>query len=339
MTQTVVYVSCTESREIQVFSLAADSGELRLRQSLATDGAPQPLKLSPNGRVLYAGMGFANALLALSVDPDSGELGVLGSAAAPEKPTYVSCDQAMRMAFSASYGGNTLSVFPLDAQGAPLPVSQHEPDLPHAHAALADASGRWLLVPVLAADAIRVYRLNDDEGITPNVPAMVQVRSGSGPRHIVFSPDDARVYCLNELDSTIDRFDFDAVSGTLILKQSISILPPGFAGKPWAAELRATPDGRFLYASERTASVIAAIATDVQTGAMTPIDHYPTETQPRGMGIAPSGRWLVAAGQLSNQITVYALDPATGRLVAKQRYAAGRDPICVEIASLPGAEA
>jgi len=336
MTQTVVYVSCAESREIQVFSLATDSGELRLRQSLATDGVPQPLRLSPHRRVLYAGMGFANALLALAIDPDSGELSVLGSAAAPEKPTYVSCDPEMRVAFSASYGGNTLSVFPLDAQGAPLPVSQHETALPHAHAALTDAGGGWLLVPVLAADTIRVYRLNNDESITPNVPAMVRTRSGSGPRHLVFSPDDARVYCLNELDSTIDRFDFDANAGTLTLRQSISILPPGFTGKPWSAELRATPDGRFLYASERTASVIAAFATDLQSGAMTLIDHYPTETQPRGMGIDPSGRWLVAAGQLSNQLTVYALDPATGRLAARQRYATGRDPICVEIASLPG---
>jgi 6-phosphogluconolactonase len=339
MTQTVVYVSCAESREIQVFLLAADSGELRLRQSLATDGVPQPLRLSPDRRVLYAGLGFENALLALAVDPESGGLSVLGRVAAPEKPTYVSCDGAMRMAFSASYGGNTLSVFPLNAQGAPLPVSQHEINLPHAHAALADTSGRWLLVPLLAADAIRVYRLNDDASIAASEPLIAKARAGSGPRHFVFSPDEARVYCLNELDGTIDRFDFDAASGTLTMRQSISILPPGFSGKPWAAELRTTPDGRFLYASERTASVIAAFSADLETGALQPIDHYPTETQPRGMGIAPSGRWLVAAGQLSNQLTVYALDPTTGRLAARQRCATGGDPICVEIAALPIAKA
>lgn len=334
MTQTVVYVSCAESREIQVFSLAADSGALRRRQSLATVGVPQPLRLAANGRVLYAGIGFEHALLALAIAPESGELNVLGSTPAPEKPTYVSCDRKLRMAFSASYGGNTLSVFPLDAQGAPLAVSQHETDLPNAHSALADSSGRWLIVPMLAADALRVYRI--DGRITANAPAMVKVRAGSGPRHFVFSPDDTRVYCLNELDGTIDRFDFDATAGTLTLRQSISILPPGFTGKPWSAELRATPDGRFLYATERTSSVIAAFATDAQSGALTLIDHTPTETQPRGMGIDPAGRWLVAAGQLSNQLSVYALDPATGRLTDRQRYATGSDPICVEIAALPG---
>ena len=103
--------------------------------------------------------------------------------------------------------------------------------------------------------------------------------------------------------------------------------------------MRATADGRYLYATERTGSVIAALATDPQSGAMTMIAHYPTETQPRGMGIAPSGRWLIASGQLSSHVTVYALDPATGRLNASQRYATGGDPVCVEIAVLPEPEA
>lgn len=335
MTRTLVYVSCSESREIQVFSLDTDSGDIKLRQCLATAGAPQPLKFSPDQRVLYAGTGSENAILALAVDPDSGELSLIGSTPAPEKPTYVCCDRAMRTIFSASYGGNTLSVFPLDAQGAPLAVRQHETDLPHAHAALIDASNRWLLVPMLAADAIRVYRRSDDGSITPNTPAMVRVRAGSGPRHPLFSPDNQRVYCLNELDSSIDQFDFSASSGTLTLRQSLSILPPGFAGKPWAAELRATPDGRFLYATDRTASVIAAFAIAPVDGRLTLIAHTPTETQPRGMAIDPSGCWLIAAGQLSGSLTAYALDPATGRLSTGQRQATGADPICVEIMALP----
>jgi 6-phosphogluconolactonase len=333
MTRTVVYVSCSESREIQVFSLATDSGAVALRQSLATAGAPQPIRLSPDQRFLYAGTGFENALLALAVAADSGELRLIGSTPAPEKPTYLSCDRAMRTVFSASYGGNTLSVFPLDARGAPLAVRQHETGLPHAHAALVDASNRWLLVPMLAADAIRVYRRNDDDTITAH--ALATVRAGSGPRHLVFAPDNQRVYCLNELDGSIDGFAFDASSGTLTLRQSISILPPGFSGKPWAAELRATPDGRFLYATERTASVIAAFAIDPQSGQMKFIAHTATETQPRGMAIDPSGRWLIAAGQLSASLTVYALDPDSGRLSAGQRQATGADPICVEIVAWP----
>lgn len=324
MTETVVYVSCAESREIQAFSLAAESGELRRIQSLPTAGVPQPLRLSPNRRVLYAGLGFEHALLALAIAPESGELSLLGSAPAPEKPTYVACDPAMRVAFSASYGGNALSAFPLDARGAPLAASQHETELPHAHAAQVDASGRWLLVPVLGADAIRVYRLHADGRITPNAPPAIRVRADSGPRHFVFSPDNARVYCLNELDSTIDRFAFDANAGTLTLRQSLGILPPGFSGKPWSAELRATTDGRFLYASERTASIIAAFAIDPQGGALTPVAHYPTETQPRGMDIDRSPRRRRRRGRARQRKSRGSWRPGRNRVLPRRRDFARR---------------
>ncbi len=335
MTQAIVYVSCAESREIDVFALDTNSGEVRLRQRLATSGAPSPLKLSPDGRRLYAGLRAENAILALGIDSGSGELAPLGSAPAPAGPTYVACDQAMRFVFSASYGDNSLAVFPLDARGAPLAASQVETDLPRCHAALTDASNRWLLVPMLGADAIRSYRLGDDGRLTANAPAMTPVRQGSGPRHLVFSPDNRHVHCLNELDGSIDVFAFDAGAGSLALKQSISMLPHGFTGKPWAAELRVTPDGRFLYATERTASVIAVFAVDLPSGQLSLFGHYPTETQPRGMGIDPSGRWLVAAGELSGRLTVYSLNPSTGLPTAGHSHVTGDNPVCVEILSLP----
>ena len=190
-------------------------------------------------------------------------------------------------------------------------------------------------MPSLGSDTIRAYRLGDDGRLTP--AATTAVRAGSGPRHLVFSPDNRQLHCLNELDGSIDAFDFDAVGGALACTQSIGMLPAGHAGKPWAAELRATPDGRFLYATDRTASVIAAFSVDGGSGRLTLIDHYPTETQPRGMGIDPAGRWLIAAGQLSGRLTVYAIDPLSGRLSAGPSHATGNDPICVEIVALPGA--
>ena len=317
-----------------MFSLDPHSGTVRLRQRLATANVPLPMRVRQDQRVLYVGTRAENALLAFAIDSRSGELSLLGSAPAAAGPTYVSCDRTMRVAFLASYGGNCLSVFPLDSQYVPLPASQTETNLPHAHAALMDATNRWLLVPILGADVLRIYRLENDGRLAPNNPAMTHVRPGSGPRHLVFSPDNRHVHCLNELDGSIDLFDFDAGTGTLTLRQSLSMLPPGFAGKAWAAELRATPDGHFLYATDRTASVIAAFAVDLLSGQLTLIDHYPTEAQPRGMGIDPSGLWLIAAGQMSHRLTVYAIDPATGRLSARHSHPTGLDPICVEFAAL-----
>jgi len=339
MTHTLAYVSCAESREILVFSLDTRSGAVTLEQRLPTAGAPSPLRLGASRRVLYAGTRAENAVVALAIDAGTGKLELFASTPSADSPTYVSTDRAMRALFCASYSANTLSVFPLAAGGAPLPASQIEVNLPHAHAALVDLSDRWLLVPVLGADAIFVYRLDENTAtlaLTANTPPVVAVRPGAGPRHLVFSPDNEHVYCLNELDASIDRFAFDTAAGHLTLKQSVSILPPGFSGKPWAAELRLTPDGRFLYASERTASVIAAFSVAEDSGELTLVDHYPTEQQPRAMAIDPSGRWLVAAGQLSAQLTVYTLDPASGRLHAVQRHATGLDPICVEMIDLAG---
>lgn len=292
-------------------------------------GKPQPLHISPDGQILYAGMREENGVAALAIDARNGRLTLLGHVAVPGPATYVSCDQARRVLFSASWGGNSLSCCLLDAQGVPQPVNQVENGLPHAHAALMDASSRWLLVPMLGADAIRIYRLEEDSRVA--LRATQSCRPGSGPRHLVFSPDNFHVHCLNELDGSIDLFDFDAGSGQLTLQQTVSMLPPGFEGKPWAAELRLSPDGRFLYATDRTSSVIAAFAIDPQSGQMKLTGHFPTETRPRGMGIDASGRWLIAAGQLSDHLTVYALDPVSGGLAARHRQPTGQDPICVEI--------
>lgn len=329
--QTFVYVSCSQSREIQVFSLDVTTGELAFVQSCPMPASVQPLRISPDKKVLFAGMRDPHAVASLAVDAQTGKLTLLGQQPVAGPATFVASDQNQRMLFCASWGGNNLSCCPLDAQGVPQPVSQTEHDLPRAHAALTDASNRWLLVPMLGVDAIRIYAVQADGRIVPNDPPMVRCRPGSGPRHLVFSNDNRRVYCLNELDGSVDRFDFDASTGTLTPRQSISMLPPANAVRPWAAELRATPDGRFLYATDRGLSVIAAFAIDPASGQMTLIDHFSTETRPRGMGIDASGCWLIAAGQLSGQLTVYAIDTASGRLNPAHHYPTGQDPICVEI--------
>jgi 6-phosphogluconolactonase len=110
-------------------------------------------------------------------------------------------------------------------------------------------------------------------------------------------------------------------------------LPKGFDGKPWAADIHLTPDGKFLYASERTTSALAAFRVDPKTGLLTPIDSYPTEKQPRAFNIDPTGRYLLSVGQLSNSMTSYAIDKATGKLLKLKEYPVGKNPNWVEIVS------
>ena len=326
MTRTFIYVSCAGSRQIDVFALDTGSGAVALRQCVRVTGSPLPLYASRDGARLYVGTRAEDALLAYSIDAETGELTWLGGVSSPGVPTYVSCDAMRRAAFVASYHGNLLATFPLDDSGVPAGPGSVEPALPRAHAALTDRSNRWLLVPLLGADEIRIFALAGDGGIASH--SMMRARSGSGPRHLAISRDNRHVYCLNELDGSIDRYAFDADRGELRQMHSASMMPACFDEAPWAAELRASPDGRLLFATDRRSSTLAVLSTD---GQLALLGSHPTETQPRGMAIDPSGRWLVVAGQLSGHLTVYEVDRLTGRLEARHRQATGDDPICVEI--------
>ena len=160
-------------------------------------------------------------------------------------------------------------------------------------------------------------------------------RTKAGPRHLVFHPNGRFVYLLSELDAGVDVLAFDAATGTLSNVQTLSTLPAGFTGKPWAADIHVTPDGRFLYTSERTTSTLAAFAIDPASGTLTLKSHTPTEKQPRGFNIDPSGRFLVAAGQLSHAMTLYAIDRESGALKPLKNYSLGKNPNWVEIIDLP----
>lgn len=151
----------------------------------------------------------------------------------------------------------------------------------------------------------------------------------------MFHPDNRRLYLLNELDATINAYAFDGRSGLLSPIETVSAVPPGCSGVPSAADIHVTPDGRFLYASERTTSTLAGFRIDADTGRLSAIGHVATETHPRGFAIDPWGRFLLAVGQRSHQLTVYAIDAGSGRLEARARYPMGQNPNWVEIVDLP----
>ena len=112
--------------------------------------------------------------------------------------------------------------------------------------------------------------------------------------------------------------------------QVTTALPKGFTGKPWAADIHLTPNGKFLYASERTTSTLAAFSVDKKKGTLTPMDSYPTEKQPRAFNIDAGGRYLLAVGQLPDSLTSYSIDKKTGKLTKLKEYPMGKNPNWVE---------
>jgi 6-phosphogluconolactonase len=332
----VAYVSNADSRDISVLSLDRESGALRLAQSVDVGGMVMPLALSPDKRFLYASLrSDPFGVVSFSIDAHNGALTRLGTTPLPDSMANIMTDRTGRWLFAASYGGNKISVSPIGVDGIAQPATTVLPTGKNAHAAIIDAANKNLLVTNLGSDQVLQFGFDAATGkLTPNDPPAFATRAGAGPRHLVFHPDGRHAYLLYELDASLDLLAYDAQHGTLKLLKTWSTLPGGFTGKPWAADLHLTPDGKFLYTSERNSNTIAMWKVDAASGEVTLLGHQPTEKQPRGFHIDPSGRWLLAVGQLSNGLTAYRIDGATGKLTPVSSMPMGKNPNWVEIVDL-----
>lgn len=343
MTLTNVYVGNAESQDITVFALAAD-GTLTAIETVpvpgpATPGGSLPLAISPDRQRLYAALrNEPCSVVAFSIAPQTGRLTLLGSGPLADSMAYISLDATGRHLFAASYGGSRVSVNTIGPDGVPGAIRQVLATEPKAHAIRPAPGNRHVLATSLGGDAIHQYRFDPLSGVlSPGDPPLSRIAPpGGGPRHFAFAPDGRFVYLLNELDGTVRVLPWDPSTGTLGDElQSISAMPTGSTAKPWGADIHVTPDGRFLYASERTTSTLAAYSIDAGTGRLTTIGTFSTEAQPRAFAIAPSGRHLLSVGELSNALTVHAIDLSTGVLTALGSTTVGRKPNWVEIVELP----
>jgi 6-phosphogluconolactonase len=329
----IVYVSNADSGDLSVLSLDEDAGTLSPLQRVEVTGNVMPLALRPDTRVLYAARrSEPMAAAAFEVDAKSGLLSSLGEAPLPASMAYLSTDRSGRWLFSASYGGNLIAVNPLAADGRPQGSSLQIPTGPKAHCIRTTPDNRHLFAVSLGAGQVLQFRFDERRGeLVPNDPPVLPLRPEAGPRHLVFHPTAPWVLLLNELDASVDVLAFDAARGTLSHHSTVHGLPPGFSGEPWASEIRLSPDGRFLYTSERRGSTIATFAFDAGDASLRLLGHTPVQAQPRGFALSPSGRHLVVAGQASHKLGLHARDTSTGALTLLGEYPAGRNPNWVEI--------
>ena len=158
-------------------------------------------------------------------------------------------------------------------------VQQLIPTAPNAHAIHADAANRYVLATSLGGEHLSAWQFDVETGkLTAHEPALTPVApEKSGPRHFVWSRDQRHLYLLNELDAALHVMAYDKERGTLRPLQRTTTLPAGFTGKPWAADIHLSPDGRTLYASERTSSTLSTFRVDAATGQLQPLGQVPTE--------------------------------------------------------------
>jgi len=334
---TFAYISNADSQEISVLELDPRNGELKPVETVNVGGTVMPLALSPDKRVLYAALRSQPfRVVSFAIDPARGTLRKLGEAPLADSMANIATDRSGRWLFAASYPGHKITVNSIGKDRAVGAVQQLIPTAPNAHSIQPDASNHLVFATSLGGDQVSAWRFDEASGsLTPNDPALTRTREKSGPRHFVFDRAQRFMYLVCELDASLYVFAYDAARGALKQVQLTSVLPPGFDGKPWAADLHLSPDGRTLYASERTSSTLAAFRVDASTGQLQLVGHVPTEKTPRGFAIDPSGRYLLATGQESNGVSVHAIDAATGSLSPLQRYPLGKNPNWVEIVDLP----
>jgi 6-phosphogluconolactonase len=339
---TFVYVGCTDSNEIHVLQLDPQNGQLTPVEKVTIPGIVKtagstPMAISPDKKFLFAATrGEPMVAASFRIDPATGKLSHIANGALDGSMAYIATDRSGRFLLAASYPNNKVTVNPIAPDGTVQPTKQVIPTEPNAHAIQPDAGNRFVLATSLGGNLVRQFRFDAATGtLSANDPPAAPVKAGAGPRHFAFHPTNGRVYLLNELEASVYVFAYDAKTGTLKELQVIGALPEKKPEKIWAADLHLTPDGKFLYASERGTSTIAAFKVDPGEGTLTPIGHTATEQQPRGFAIDPTGRYLLAVGQLSDSMTSYAIDPASGKLSSLKQYPMGKNPNWVEIVNLP----
>lgn len=326
----VVYTASPESHQIHAW-LMDDAGALSLLQVVEAPGQVQPMVVSPDGAFLHAGVRPGFRVVSYTIGAD-GQLTHAGEAPLPGSPTHISTDRAGRFLFCGSYNDACVSISPINSQGLPQAPSQVISGLEGCHSANIDLANQTLYVPALKQDRICRFSLSPNGELQPAAQPQVTTAAGAGPRHMAFHPNRQIAYCINELDSQVNVWRLNDASGDEVTcLQQRDMMPAGFTGTRWAADIHLTPDGRFLYSCDRTASVIACFSVSEDGAVLTLEGHQPTETQPRGFNIDASGQYLVAAGQKSGHIEVYRIAADRGLLTPLARYAVGQGPMWVVI--------
>jgi 6-phosphogluconolactonase len=339
------------SKGIYAFEFNLQTGEASQPRLVAETPNPSFLAIHPSLRFLYAvneiwGGSKEGTVSAFAIQPD-GSLQFLNQQSSKGVgPCHLTVDKTGKFVLVANYGSGSVAVLPIlpDGRlGEATCAIQHEgksvnpqrQEGPHAHSINLDPANKFAIVADLGIDKLLVYQFDATKGtLKPNDPPFVATAPGAGPRHVAFHPNGKFVYAINELNSTVTAYRYDAAKGALSEIQTVSTLPEGFTGTNTTAEVQVHPSGRFLYGSNRGHDSIAIFAIDGE-GKLTPIGHQPTQGKtPRNFGIDPTGTYLLAANQDSDNLVVFRINSQTGKLELTGLTLEIPTPVCVKFLPL-----
>lgn len=344
------YTSKTSSKGIYAYRFDAEKGQVTPIGVAAESADPSFLAVHPSGKYLYAVNEIGNfqggntgAVSAFAIDRKTGALKLLNQVSSRGAgPCHISLDKTGNYVLVANYDSGSVASFPVRDDGSLGPTSgfvQHSgsgpnkerQEGPHAHWIGTSPDNGFALAVDLGLDEVLVYRFDFERGrFAPIIPGFAKVNPGAGPRHFAFHPDGKFAYVLNEMESSVTAFSFQAKDGSLSALQTIPTLPKDYAGARQAAELVVHPSGKFLYASNRGQDSIAVFAINPTKGTLTSLGQVLTKGKtPRHFAIDPTGAYLFAENQESNNIVVFRIDPTTGGLTPTDLVIEVPSPVCI----------
>ena len=344
------YTANTKSEGIYVCRLNMSTGQIRQTKTVKNVVEPSYLTVDQKRKFLYAVNEVSEfegkpsgAVSAFRIDASSSEPTYLNQKASKGGwPCYLTLDRTERFVLVANYKVGNLSVLPVNNDGSlgeATAVVQHQgssinrerQEGPHAHCIVVDRSNQYAFAVDLGIDKIIGYRFDARKGnLTSHT--VIEAKPGAGPRHLTFHPNNRYAYVINELDSTMTAFSYDPSGGLLRPKQTLSTLPSDYSGENTCADVHVSPNGKFLYGSNRGHDSIAVFEINEKSGELKPVEHVSTGGKtPRNFTIDPTGTFLLAANQKSDSVVTFRIGTATGRLKPTGKIAQIPAPVCLKL--------
>ena len=341
-----------KSEGVYVYKFNSSDGSFKEVSHVKTSN-PSFVAVSPNEKYVYAvhedagNNGKGGEISAFSFNKKTGILTYLNEQPTEgDHPCYVVVDKTGKWVIAANYTSGSLTVLPVKNDGSlgkPVTNIQHHgssinkdrQSSPHVHCTLLSPDNKFLFVPDLGIDKVMIYAFDAKTGkLTPAKQPFAKSIDGSGPRHFTFHPNNKYAYLIEELSGTVETFRYN--NGTVKNIQRISTMPAGDTSFAGSADIHVSPDGKFLYASNRsTSNTIAIFKINAADGKLALVGHQSTLGQtPRNFNFDPSGNFLLVANQNSDQVVIFKRDKLTGLLTDTGKRMDVGKPVCLKWVSL-----
>ena len=333
---------------IHVYRFDSKSGEATMAQPVTELSNASYLAISSDSKNVYAvsegsGGGSVNSY---SFNPADGVLTPMNSVPA-QGPCYVSVDQTKSVVFAGNYGGGSVLAVHLNDDGSfagdnlqtvkhyGSSVVKERQEKPHVHSVVLSLDDSYLLVPDLGTDKVYQYRVvtKQQQALIPMDVPFLTVKPGGGPRHLTFHPNGKHAYLVLELEGAVMALDYR--KGKLTSKQTVGMVTSDFKGRVSGADIHTSPDGKFLYASNRGDANEIAIYSIGKNGMLRLVSRQSVLGKtPRNFVIDPTGNFLLAANQNTNEIIIFKRDVNTGLLTPTGKRIEVDKPVCLKFTSV-----